>query len=143
MAGKTVGYKSFGKGNGAALIHSTQHPSGEDWEACYGQLREDILSKLVKAVLVYSAGGAPLSNQRAEFVNLTRFHHTALSVVIDNSSSFIDPGGGYVDVSNWSGSLESQEFTPEKLDQAIEELELKDSSSLRGGLDGVRREVGA
>ena len=141
MTASNLVYRSLGKGQGAVLGHGYKHPTDGEWDEAFGELRQDILSKTTRHLLVYSAGGAPTSVQRQALVVLSLFHGVQLSIVIEDDADYIDAGGCYVNALNWTGRLDCKAHSPADLEQAAAELEVKDGAALVEAMNEVISEL--
>ena len=104
----------------ALLMHATEHPAQADWDDFLERMREEIKAKKTKALLVYSRGGTPTSNQREALIVLLSFHHLAAEVIVDLADPLqLDAGGCTIRASNWLPSFERATYDMTAVEHAV------------------------
>ena len=137
MEGKTIAYEVFGRSG--VLVHSDSHAASEEWATFVDELRGHLLTKKpLTGLLVYSNGGVPTDNQRADLMRLTRFHNVPTAVILEDRVQFVDPGGCIVGGLNWTGNLKEQTFNPAQMEEAIDQVASSDRDAVLEALRGLQ-----
>jgi len=140
MDGTTIAYQVFGKTG--VLVHSPVEPGLEEWDEFVTEIREGIIAKKIKGLVVFSTGGAPRDNQRDDLMNLTRFHNIPTAVIVVDKVLYIDAGGCVVQGMNWTGNLEEQTWNPSQLKDAVATVTDKDNDAVLEALSQLQSELG-
>lgn len=140
MDGKTIAYQVFGKTG--VLVHSQIEPDGNEWGEFLDEIREGVVGKKVKGLVVYSTGGAPRDNQREDLMNLTRFHNLPTAVIVVDQVLYIDAGGCVVQGMNWTGDIQEQTWAPSQLKEAIATATKKDNDAILEALSQLQTDLG-
>ena len=139
MDTQTLAYETAGKTG--ILVHNRKPPSASEWDAFMENVKADILGKKVKALLVYSDGGAPQHNQRAKLTGLTAFQEIPTAVML-NGGVHWDQGGNRVSAYNWAYNIQTQAHLPNELESVVGILECDDQEAVKNTLNELQQALG-
>ena len=140
MNTQTLAYKLAGKT--AVLAHSKISPDAAEWDNFIEAIRGDVLGKKVKALLVYSAGGAPQHHQRNHLTGLTAFQEIPTEVLLDGGIHW-DQAGNRVSAYNWAYSMETNAHLPEEVGHVVDLLDCDDREAVKETLSELQERLAA